>query len=56
MLQFLSFVEDKLCTIIPAAVFRVHSRLGPSPLESGYSPTNLRIGQLKTGIKGLTNG
>jgi GxxExxY protein len=28
--------EDKLCTMILAAAFRVHSRLGPGLLESVY--------------------
>src|SRR5271166_943671 len=28
--------EDKLCTMIQAAAFRVHSRLGPGLLESVY--------------------
>jgi GxxExxY protein len=28
--------EDRLCTMILAAAFRVHSRLGPGLLESVY--------------------
>jgi GxxExxY protein len=31
-----SMDEDKLCTMILAAAFRVHSRLGPGLLESVY--------------------
>ena len=53
--------EDKLCTMIPAAAFRVHSRLGPGLSESVYERVlayELTKGeaQLKTGIERLVNG